>query len=96
MERFIVDQIIHHIKANHLDCPEQHGFKSGRSTVTNLLEALNVWTEALMHGLPVDVIFLDYAKAFDTVPHERLLKQVSSFWHKGQSITVDSSVSHGA
>lgn len=86
MERLIVDQIIAHIKHNNLGCPEQHGFAGGRSTVTNLLEALNVWTEALMHGLPVDVIFLDYAKAFDTVPHQRLLSQVSSFGVKDQAL----------
>ena len=32
-----------------------------------------------MHGIPTDVIYLDYAKAFDTVPHQRLLEQVESF-----------------
>lgn len=46
--------------------------------VTNLLEALNIWSEALMHGIPVDMIYLDYAKAFDSVPHQRLLRQVKS------------------
>ncbi|XP_076044915.1 uncharacterized protein LOC143027514 [Oratosquilla oratoria] len=48
----------------------------GKLTVTNLLEALDIWTEALSHNLLVDVLFLDYAKAFDTVPHERLLSQI--------------------
>jgi hypothetical protein len=42
------------------------------------LEAIHVWTEALTHNLPVDIVFLDYAKAFDTVPHERLLTQIES------------------
>ena len=49
---------------------------SGKSTVTNLIQALNVWSEALSHGIPVDVIYLDYEKAFDKVPHQRLLKEL--------------------
>ena len=67
MERIVGEAIVKHMKQNNQDCPEQHGFTPGKSTVTNLLEALNVWTEALQHNLPVDVIFLDYQKAFDTV-----------------------------
>ena len=79
LEKLIVEDIINHIKTNHLNCEEQHGFTANKSTTTNLLEALNVITEAQMHGIPVDVLFLDYQKAFDTVPHERLLRQVESF-----------------
>ena len=45
----------------------------------NLLEAVNIWSEALSHNVPVDVIFLDYAKAFDTVPHIRLGNQIETF-----------------
>ena len=69
--------------ANCLACPHQHGFTAGRSTVTNLLEAVDIWSEMLSHNIPVDVIFLDYEKAFDTVPHERLLKKVSTLGIKG-------------
>ena len=39
-----------------------------------------------MHNIPVDVIYLDYAKAFDTVPHQRLLKQVESFGIKDKAL----------
>jgi len=69
---------VSHLRENNLLCLEQHGFTKDRSTVVNLLEALNIWSEALMHGVPVDVIYLDYAKAFDTVPYERLLRKVES------------------
>ena len=79
LERIIVDQLSKHVKDNLLECHEQHGFTPGKSTVTNLLEALNIWTEALMHGIPMDIIYLDYAKAFDSVPHQRLIRQVRSY-----------------
>ena len=39
-----------------------------------------------MHGIPVDVLFLDYQKAFDTVPHQRLLLQVESFGIRGKAL----------
>lgn len=74
------------MKANHLNCKQQHGFQTGKSVTTNLLEALNVWTEALMHNIPIDVLYLDYAKAFDTVPHQRLLNQVRSFGITGKTM----------
>ena len=86
LERVIVQQLVEHIKMNHLDCEQQHGFTTGKSVNTNILEALDIWSEALMHNIPVDVIYLDYAKAFDTVPHQRLLKQVESFGIKDKAL----------
>ena len=79
LEKLVVEDIINHVKTNLLSCKEQHGFTAKKNTTTNLLEALNIITEAEMHGLPVDVLFLDYQKAFDTVPHRRLIQQVESF-----------------
>ena len=86
LERIITDQIVKHIIENELSCHQQHGFTKGRSTTTNLLEALNVWSEAMMHGIPVDVLFLDYSKAFDAVPHQRLIQQVKSFGIHGEAL----------
>ena len=86
LEKLIVEEIINHIKTNKLHCEQQHGFTSNKSTVTNLLETLNVITEAQMHGIPVDILFLDYQKAFDTVPHKRLIKQVESFGITGKAL----------
>ena len=48
---------------------KKHGFIKNKSTTTNLIEALNVWTEASHHKKPVDVIYLDYPKTFVTAPH---------------------------
>ena len=64
---------------NALFSDRQYGFISGRSAVLQLLLALDEWTEALDKGEDTDVIYLDYQKAFDTVPHRRLMKKVQAY-----------------
>ena len=110
LESFIVDNIINHLAENFLKNPNQHGFSKGRSTVTNLICALNIWTEALSHNIPVDIIYLDFEKAFDKVPHQRLLRQLSNFgicgkihgWissflsNRTQAVKVNDSISSSA
>ena len=59
---------------NNFFSPFQHGFISGKSCVTQLLEFLNEITEALDQGEGVDIIYLDFSKAFDKLPHKRLMK----------------------
>ena len=61
----------------------QHGFTIGRSCLTNLLTALNDWTSALDNGIGINVIFLDFQKAFNTVPHCRLIKKLDVYGIKG-------------
>ena len=56
----------------------QHGFRKGKSTTTNLLEYLEIITKSVDEGTPVDVVYLDLTKAFDTVPHKRLLKKIKA------------------
>ena len=59
--------------ANGLLSKEQHGFIAGRSCVTQLLTALESWAALLQDGIPIDVVYLDFSKAFNSVPHQRLL-----------------------
>ena len=58
---------------NNLIYNNQHGFMAGRSTTTNLLCDLNEWTQSLDNKHSVDVLYLDLAKAFDTVVLAKLL-----------------------
>ena len=67
------------MQVNKLFSPNQYGFITGRSTVLHLLTALDKWSEALDMGLSVDCIYMDFQKAFDTVPHRRLIGKLKSF-----------------
>ena len=73
MESIIKDHIIKHLDDNNLVVPTQHGFVKKRSTVTNLLEFFEKVTSKVDSNQPMDLIYLDFSKAFDKVPRERLL-----------------------
>ena len=73
MESLIRDKIVEHLERNTLIRSSQHGFLAGRSTTTNLLVYMETLTKLLDQGHAVDVLYLDFAKAFDKVPHRRLL-----------------------
>ena len=72
----IKDSIINHINVNNLLNESQHGFISKRYCLTNLLQFIEIVTDYVDQGYPVDIIFLDFQKAFDKVPHGRLLLKV--------------------
>ena len=67
MEQILKDTIVEHLDRNKLIRRSQHGFFLGN---------MDKITEALDKGESVDVIFLDFAKAFDKVPIRRLLEKV--------------------
>ena len=48
------------------------------STTTNLLESMDIITGALNEGFGVDVVYLDFIKAFDRVPHKRLIMKLGA------------------
>jgi hypothetical protein len=73
MERIVQDHIFNLTRINKTFSCHQHGFQNQCSCVTQLLECLNDWTDNIDSELETDVIYLDFAKAFDTVPHRRLL-----------------------
>jgi hypothetical protein len=78
MEGIIKDEIMKFLTTNNLIKPQQHGFVNNKSCITNLLETLDLITKALADGLDVDVLFMDFAKAFDSVAHLRLLVKLEA------------------
>ena len=79
METVIRDSLLSYLENNNLISDNQHGFRPNRSCVTQLLEVIHDWSQALDKASCVDVIYLDYSKAFDSVPHERLLAKLGSY-----------------
>ena len=76
LESIIRDEILLHLRKYELLAKSQHGFLPHRSCLTNLLEFLEVITKLIDEGHNVDVVFLDFSKAFDKVPHVRLMSKV--------------------
>ena len=83
MESIIRDAMIKFLISNNLICSSQHGFLPGRSTLTNLLEYLETLTRLVDEGHAVDVLYLDFRKAFDVVPKERLIAKMNSIGVRG-------------
>ena len=76
LESVIRKQLVNFLVQNGLISDHQHGFMSGRSTCTNLLSCLRDWTSLANDNVCFDVIYLDFAKAFDTVSHQKLLQKI--------------------
>ena len=78
LESLICEAIVKHLKANCALRDSQHGFVSHRSSLTNLLEYLETITKLVDQGHSMDVFYLDFSKAFDRVPHQRLLAKLKA------------------
>jgi hypothetical protein len=84
MEALVREKVLAHLVENRLVCDEQHGFTPGRSCVTQLLDTIDCWTEILDQGGSVDAIYMDFQKAFDSVPHRRLMSKVNALGIRGK------------
>ena len=83
-ESLIRDEIVRHLEVNNLLAGSQHGFVSSRSCATNLVEFFDAVTEAVDGGDSMDIIFLDFAKAFDKVPIRRLMAKLKAHGIEGK------------
>ena len=79
MEKILRQRIIEHMTINSLLTKQQYGFLSGRSTTQQLTQVLDHWSSILDKGSTLDVIYFDFKKAFDTVPHKRLLHKLKNY-----------------
>ena len=83
LETIIKVQMTAFLEASNQIMNRQHGFVSGRSCFTNLLEVFEDWTRSLDEGYGIDVIYLDYRKAFDTVAHQTYQETATNrIWRK--------------
>ena len=79
MEVGIKEHLLNHMKNSGALSNAQHGFMTSKSTTTHLLECCSDWNLALRSRKAVDVIYLDFAKAFDSVVHSKLLAKLNSY-----------------
>lgn len=76
LEHIISKHINHYLEENNLLYKHQHGFRQGLSTVTQLLECTHEFASVINERGQVDVICMDFSKAFDRVPHDKLLEKL--------------------
>jgi ribonuclease P/MRP protein subunit RPP40 len=78
VESVLRDELVLHLDRHNLIQNTQHGFRKGYSCATNLLVFLESVTASIDNKQNVDAIYLDLAKAFDKVPHQRLLQKLEA------------------
>ena len=72
-----------HMNSNKLFNNSQFGFRSKRSCILQLLDVYDDWVKAYDEGYQIDTIYLDFKKAFDSVPHRRLLVKLKGYGFDG-------------
>ena len=87
LERLIKTNLQKLMETHRLISPAQHGFRSHRSCISNLLLARETWTQYLDSNKRLDVVFVDFSKAFDKVPHQRLLRKVEAYGIRGKLLS---------
>ena len=78
LESIIADDMMSHLEHNKLILDSQHSFRSGRSCLTNLVDFFHDMFSIYDKSRAVDILYLDFRKAFDKVPHKRLMAKVRS------------------
>ena len=76
--KYIISVMLTQCSCHKVANPSQHGFLKARSCLTNILCFLEDVTKWVDKGSPVDIIYLDFKKAFDKVPHQRLLLKLKA------------------
>ena len=80
-EKIVKDRVVNFWQALNVFNPNQFGFLEGKSTLIQLLRCFDDWASSRNKSIPTDAIFFDFSKAFDSVPHERLLLKTGSTGH---------------
>lgn len=86
IEHFIFGHVSSFLESKNFFASSQHGFRRGLSTVTQLLHITNEFIATLDKEGQIDVIFLDFQKAFDRVSHSNLMTKLRSLLNNNQLV----------
>ena len=79
MESVIHDQLMSYLSQHKLISTAQHGFLTKKSTGTNLLSCLHDWQLSLKNKKLIDIVYLDFKKAFDSLVHSKIITKLSAY-----------------
>ena len=83
-EKLLKSALVNHLSSQHLYNESQHGFRSSRSTLTNLIEYYESILLQLETSTSVDSIYLDFSKAFDKCDHNIILRKLQQLRVEGK------------
>jgi hypothetical protein len=86
MEHILHSNVISHLQANIILSENQHGFRKHRSCESQLAITLQELADGLNSGDQMDCILLDFSKAFDEVPHQRIWNKCSYYGIRGNTL----------
>ena len=85
MEHIILSNMWKHLHKHNIILHFQHGFQSALSCESQLIETVHDWITAIDNKTQIDAILLDFAKAFDKVPHKRFLSKLAFYGITGNT-----------
>ena len=95
LEHIIVSSVLKHVDDHEILSDCQHGFRARRSCETQLVTLLHDLALSLDRGTQTDMVALGFSKAFDRVPHQRLLRKLRHYGIRGNTYQWISSFSLG-
>jgi exonuclease III len=78
MESIIKNVMLTQLQSHGVITKHQHAFLSRHSTATNLLESTHDWAVSMSHRKSVDVIYVDFSRAFDSIVHRKLMYKLTA------------------
>jgi hypothetical protein len=88
MEKIIKTRLVNYLDKFNIIHGNQYGFQAGKSTQDAILHLIDIVTENFTENRKTLTVLLDLAKAFDTIPHEKLLNKLENIGIRGKALDL--------